>query len=106
MRILTPLGQADLKLAKPITAQDGSLLFCKGTVLARRHLRALHAEGVRFLEVEDDPRIQDWETVPDVDDFIRILDDRFEAVNDDPRMQMVRQTIQRVYLDFLFDLEA
>ena len=106
MRILTSLAQPDLKLAQPVTANDGSLLFCKGTVLARRHLRELHAEGLRFIHVEPDPRIQEWETVPDVDDFMRTLDHRFGDLEEDPRMQMVRQSIQRVYLDFLFELEG
>ena len=106
MRILTSLAQPDLKLAKPIMGQHGSLLFCKGTILGRRHLRVLHAEGVRFVEVEEDPRIQEWETVPDVDEYMQILDRRFASVEDEPRMQMIRQSVQRVFLDFLFDLEA
>ena len=106
MRILTPLAQSDLKLAEPITAKDGSLLFCKGTILARRHLRELHDEGLRTIRVEPDPRIQEWETVPDVDAFMQTLDQRFQELETDPRMQMVRASIQKVYLDFLFELEG
>lgn len=105
MRILTPLAQPGLILARSVTAPEGKLLFGRGTELTRRYLRVLHEEGLRVVEVENDTRIEPWERVPDVDEFVRGLDARFSSVKGDRRMETLKQAIQGVYLDFLFELE-
>ena len=105
VRILTPLAQPGLILSRSVTAPGGKLLFGRGTVLTRRYLRVLHEEGLRVLDVENDTRIEPWERVPDVDEFVRGLEARFSRVKDDKRMGVLKQAIQGVYLDFLFELE-
>ena len=106
MRILTPLAKPGLELAKPSISPDGKPLFGRGTRLARRHLRLLHEEGVRVLEVKSDVRVESWERIPDVDEFIRGLEDRFSTVEGDRRMDALKQAVQNVYLDFLFELDC
>ena len=72
--------------------------------MSRRHLQALHEEGVRVLDVQPDPRIEEWERIPDVDGFVRSLEHRFANVAKDRRMDVIKQAIKDVYLDFLFEL--
>jgi len=105
MRILTPLAQPGLVLVVAVSSRDGKPLMGKGTRLARRHLRLLHDEGVRVLHVQDDRRVESWEQLPDVDGFIRGLDERFAFVEDDPLMGAMKQAIKNVYLEFLFEME-
>ena len=105
MRVLTPLARPGLRLAKPINV-DGRPLLGKGTALTRRYLRSLHKDGVRLLEVEPDARVQAWEQVPDVNEFVTGLERRFSLVESDPRMMILKQAVANVYLDFLFDLEG
>jgi hypothetical protein len=105
MRVLTPLARPGLRLAKPIIV-DGRPLLGKGTALTRRYLRSLYSEGVHLLEVEPDARVQTWEQVPDVNEFVTELERRFSQVQSDPRMMMVKQAVADVYLDFLFELES
>ena len=105
VRILTPLAQPGLVLSRSVTAPGGKLLFGRGTALTRRYLRVLHEEGLRVLDVENDTRIEAWERVPEVDEFVRGLEARFDSVKDDRRMDVLKQAIQGVYLDFLFELE-
>ncbi len=105
MRILTPLAKPGLVLAKSVAAPGGKLLFGRGTELNRRYLRVLHEEGLRVLNVESDTRVEPWERVPEVDEFVRSLDARFHSVRDDRRMDILKNAIQGVYLDFLFELE-
>ena len=105
MRILTLLGRPDLELDSAIVSPDGLPLFGRGTRLSRRHLQALHEEGIQVLDVKPDPRIEDWERIPEVDEFVRTLDCRFETVQKDRRMGVIKQAIKDVYLDFLFELE-
>lgn len=104
MRVLIPLARPGLQLAKAITV-GGKPLFGKGTRLARRHLRALHDEGFRAIEVEPDARTERWERVPDVNEFVNRLDERFAEVQAEPRMMLLKQVVADVYLDFLFELE-
>ena len=106
MRILTLLGRPDLELQTAIVSPDGLPLFGQGTRLSRRHFQALHEEGIRVLDVRPDARIEDWERIPDVDGFVRTLDCRFENVQGDRRMAVIKQAIKDVYLDFLFELEG
>ncbi len=105
MRVLTPLARPGLQLAEAINA-DGMPLFGKGTRLTRRYLRTLHDEGVRALKVEPDARIERWERVPDVNEFVTTLEQRFEEVKSDARMMLFKQAVADVYLDFLFELEG
>ena len=105
MRILTLLGRPDLELETAIVSPDGLPLFGQGTRLSRRHLQALHEEGIQVLDVKPDARIEEWERIPDVDGYVRTLECRFENVKRDRRMAVVKQSIQDVYLNFLFELE-
>jgi len=92
-------------LAKAINA-GGLPLFGKGTRLTRRYLRTLHDEGVRALEVEPDARVERWERVPDVNEFVTTLEERFAEVKAEPRMMLFKQAVADVYLDILFELEG
>ena len=105
MRVLTPLAKTGLILDAAVLS-EGQLLFGKGTRLTRRYLRVLHEEGIRFINVEGDVRIEPWERVPEVDEFVRQLDLRFADTENDRRMKMLKQAVKDVYLDFLFDLEG
>ena len=104
MRILTLLSKPGLELRTAIVSADGLPLFGAGTRLDRRHLQALHEEGVPVLDVQADPRINEWERIPTVDGFVRHLDVRFENVAGDRRMDAVKNAIREVYLEFLFEL--
>ncbi|MCA9537580.1 MAG: hypothetical protein KC620_01755 [Myxococcales bacterium] len=106
MRILTLLARPGLELSEAVTSPDGLPLLGRGTRLTRRHLRLLHGEGVRTLQVEDDPRVEPWEQVPPVPEWQRALDERFAPVEADRRMQALKQAVRAVYTDFLFDLET
>jgi hypothetical protein len=105
VRILTPLARPGLVLLRSVTAPGGKLLFGRGTALTRRYLRVLHEEGLRVLEVENDTSVEPWERVPEVDEFVRGLEARFHSVRDDRRMTVLKNAVQGVYLDFLFELE-
>ena len=105
MKVLTPLARPGLMLSDPVSNAEGLPLFGAGTRLTRRYLRLLHDEGVRVLDVRDDDSVERWERVPDVDEFVRELDDRFASVESDRRMQLLKQTVKDVYLDSLFELE-
>jgi len=105
MRILTPLARPGLQLAKAINV-GGKPLFGKGTRLTRRHLRILHDEGFRALEVEPDARVERWERVPDVNEFVTTLEERFAEVAAEPRMKLFKQAVADIYLDFLFEIEG
>ncbi len=105
MRVLTPLAKPGLVLENAVNS-DGQLLFGQGTRLSRRYLRAIHEEGIRVLDVENDVRIDPWEQVPDVDAFVRNLEIRFSGTEKDRRMCAMKQAIKDVYLDFLFELES
>jgi hypothetical protein len=94
-----------LRLAKAISA-GGLPLFGKGTRLTRRYLRTLHDEGVRLVEVEPDAQVERWERVPDVNEFVMALEERFAEVKSDPRMRILKQAVADVYLDFLFEIEG
>ncbi|MEE2789053.1 MAG: hypothetical protein VX589_17080 [Myxococcota bacterium] len=104
MRVLTLLAKPGLELQTAVSSADGMPLFGANTRLARRHLQALHEEGIRVLDVHADPRIEEWERIPTVDGFVRSLDSRFESVGKDRRMDVVKEAIRSVYLDFLFEL--
>ena len=104
MRILTLLSKPGLELRVAVTSDDGLPLFGAGTRLDRRHLQALHEEGIRVLDVQPDARIDEWERIPTVDGFVRSLDSRFEHVAKDRRMDVVKNSIRDVYLEFLFEL--
>ena len=105
MRILTALAKPGLVLSQPLYSQGG-ILFGKGTRLTRRYLRVIHEENIDILEVEDDPSIQAWERAPDVDTFIRQLDTRFAGFEKHRQMDLIKNAVRNVYLDFLFDLEG
>ena len=106
MRILTSLAKPGLVLSANAVSSAGDILLGSGTTLTRAFLRALHEEGVTVLEVEDDPRVEPWEKVPEVDDVVRGLEARFNSVKNHEQMALLRQAVQDVYLDFIFDLES
>ena len=105
MRVLTPLVKTGLILDAAVMS-EGQLLFGKGTRLSRRYLRAIHEEGIRMLDIVDDPRIDSWERVPEVDEFVNRLDERFAGSEKNRRMRILKKAVKDVYLDFLFDLES
>ncbi len=105
MRVLTALAPPDLTLARAITTDDGMPLVGRGTRLGRRYLRMLHDEGVRVLHCEEDPRVDPWIRIPEVDDYLRALDARFRPVEGDRRAMALKDAVRAVYLDFLDGLE-
>ena len=105
MRILTLLAQPGLVLAKPVLSGDGLPLVGVGTQLSHRHLRLIYDEGIAVLHVEPDRRIASWQELPDVDGFIGRLDERFAFVEDDPLMNVMKQAVKNVYLEYLFEME-
>ena len=76
-----------------------------GTQLSHRHLRLIYDEGITVLHVEPDRRIASWQELPDVDGFIGRLDERFAFVEDDPLMNVMKQAVKNVYLEYLFEME-
>ncbi len=105
MRILTLLAQPGLVLVKPVLSSDGMPLVGAGTKLGHRHLRLIYDEGISVLHVEPDRRIASWQELPDVNGFIRRLDERFTFVEDDPLMSVMKQAVKNVYLEYLFEME-
>ncbi|MGC6419025.1 MAG: hypothetical protein ACON3Z_18005 [Bradymonadia bacterium] len=105
MRILTPLARPGQRLRRSLTSR-GAPLFGAGTQLTRRYLRVIHEEGIRYVEVEPEASIADWEVLPTVDTFITDLNGRFAGHERDGRMMAMKQSIQDVYLEFLFELEG
>ncbi|MBV71977.1 MAG: hypothetical protein CMH52_11660 [Myxococcales bacterium] len=105
MRVLTPLVKPGQRLKKPIMS-GGQLLFGAGTEMSRRYLRVIHEEGIRVVDLEPDPHVSDWETVPSVDQYVRGLDERFIHHQRNRKMKALKQAIKDVYLDFLFELES
>lgn len=106
MRLLTALAPPGAVLSRAIIGPDGMPLAGRGTRLTPRYLRLLHEEGVRLVECEDDPAIEPWRRVPEVDAYLRALDARFEPVRGDRRMMALHDAVRRVYLDFLDELEG
>lgn len=105
MRILTALAPPNLIAAEAITTDDGLPLVGRGTRLGRRYLRMLHDEGVAVLDCEDDPRVEPWIRIPEVDDYLRTLDARFRPAEGDKRMMALKDAVRGVYLDFLDGLD-
>lgn len=106
MRVLTALAPPDLEAARAITGPDGMPLVGRGTRLSRRYLRMLHDEGLRVVEVQDDPRVEAWERIPTEDEYLRALDARFRPVDGDRNMTALKDAVRAVYLGFIRELEA
>ena len=105
MRILTLLAQSGLVLLRPVSSKDGLPLVGAGTRLTRRHLKIIHEEEIDVLHVEADGQVASWQELPDVNGFIQKLDERFTFVEDDPLMNVMKQAVKNVYLQFLFEME-
>lgn len=106
MRILTQFARPGLALARPVVTADGLPLLGRGTRLTRGHLRALSESGVRIIAVEDDPELNRWDEIPEVDPWLRALAARFAGVAHDRRMATLRDAVRVVYLDFLAEIEG
>ena len=106
MRVLIYLARPALRLAEPIVTSDGMPLLGRGTRLTRRHLRRLYQTGVRIVEVDHDPDLNPWETIPSAAEYLEALDARFAPVAKNRHMMRLKETVCRVYLDHLKKLEA
>lgn len=105
MRVLVEMARPGLELAEAVVTADGLPLLGRGTRLTRRHLRSLHASGVRVVRVVDDESLEPWMAIPTLAEFLRDLDARFAPVEHDRRQQALKRAVRDVYTDFLLDLE-
>lgn len=101
IRLLTHVARPGARLAAPVMTPDGLPLLGRGTILAARHLAALNDLGVRTVEVEDDPRLGPWETVPEPEAWLQALESRFAPVAADRRMLALKDAVREVYLEYL-----
>ena len=106
MRVLIYLARPELRLAEPIVTSDGMPLLGRGTQLTRRHIQRLYQAGIRIIEVDHDPDLNPWETIPDVQAYLGALDARFAPVAKSRHMMRLKELVCDVYLDHLKKLEA
>lgn len=105
MKVLTNFVRPGSLLSKPIFMSDGEFLP-EGTALTANQLKSFRASGVATLDIEDSPRIRQWEQVPELNAFMNEISIRFGDLGDDRGIDMIRCAVEDVYSRFLFDLES
>ena len=105
MRVLTVFARPGYRISKPLFLPDGEFLP-ESTTLTEAHLKSLRSERIKVVDLEPDPRIREWECVPELNAFMSTISERFQTKTPDAGIDMIRCAVEDVYTRFLFDLES
>ena len=100
-KVSTNEAEVGMKIARKVENDKGMVLLPEGIELTEAHIGRLKKWGVEeiFVEGEDDSGGGADQVVGDLkmdDEFIKVLDHKFEPVKDDPIMQGIYNAVKAV----------
>ena len=98
-KVTTDELQIGMIIARKVENDSGMVLLPEGIELTEAHIGRLKKWGIKEIYVEGEDAGSGEEIVGDIqisDEFLDILDHKFEKVKDDPIMQSIYNAIRAV----------